>query len=106
MAAPFPGIPSQLYEAIAEGPVLFFLLWQLRKKGFRDGMMIVFFLLFYGVIRFFVEFFKEPDPQMGYLFTYLTMGQLLCIAMILAAGLLPCCSGARVQTSEHDCVVA
>jgi phosphatidylglycerol---prolipoprotein diacylglyceryl transferase len=85
---PVPRHPSQLYEAIAEGPVLFFLLWWLRKRGFRDGTMIVFFLLFYGVIRFFIEFCKEPDPQMGYLFKYLTMGQLLCIGMILASGLL------------------
>lgn len=85
---PLPRHPSQLYEAILEGPVLFFLLWFLRKREFRDGMMIVFFLLFYGVIRFVVEFFKEPDPQIGYLFAYFTMGQLLCIAMILASGLL------------------
>ncbi len=85
---PLPRHPSQLYEAILEGPVLFFLLWYLRKKEFQDGMMIVFFLLFYGVMRFFVEFFKEPDPQMGYLFAYLTMGQLLCLAMIIASGLL------------------
>lgn len=71
-----------------EGPVLFFLLWWLRKRGFRDGMMIVFFLFFYGLMRFFIEFFKEPDPQIGYLFSYFTMGQLLCIAMILASGVL------------------
>jgi phosphatidylglycerol:prolipoprotein diacylglycerol transferase len=85
---PLPRHPSQLYEAILEGPVLFFLLWFLRKREFQDGMMIVFFLLFYGVIRFVVEFFKEPDPQIGYLLGYFTMGQLLCIAMILASGLL------------------
>lgn len=85
---PLPRHPSQLYEAVMEGPVLFFLLWWLRKKGFRDGMMLVFFLLFYGVFRFYLEFFKEPDPQIGYLFQYFTMGQLLCIAMVFASGLL------------------
>jgi phosphatidylglycerol---prolipoprotein diacylglyceryl transferase len=85
---PQPRHPSQLYEAVMEGPVLFLLLWWLRKHQFRDGMMLVFFMFFYGVIRFFIEFFKEPDPQIGYLFQYFTMGQLLCIAMIFASGLL------------------
>ena len=85
---PLPRHPSQLYEAIMEGPVLFLLLWWLRKRQFGDGMMLVLFLLFYGVIRFFIEFFKEPDPQMGYLLGFLTMGQILCIGMILASGLL------------------
>jgi phosphatidylglycerol:prolipoprotein diacylglycerol transferase len=73
---------------VMEGPVLFLLLWWLRKRQFRDGMMLVLFMLFYGVFRFFLEFVKEPDPQIGYLFGYFTMGQLLCIAMILASGLL------------------
>jgi phosphatidylglycerol:prolipoprotein diacylglycerol transferase len=85
---PLPRHPSQLYEAIVEGPILFLLLWWLRKRHFRDGMMLVFFLFFYGVFRFFIEFFKEPDPQIGYLFGYFTMGQILCVTMILASGLL------------------
>ncbi|MCE5333624.1 MAG: prolipoprotein diacylglyceryl transferase [Desulfobacteraceae bacterium] len=85
---PVPRHPTQLYEALAEGAILFCLLWYLRKKPFRDGTMIVFFLLFYGIFRFIIEFFKEPDPQIGFLLTYLTMGQILCILMILAAGLL------------------
>jgi phosphatidylglycerol---prolipoprotein diacylglyceryl transferase len=85
---PLPRHPSQLYEAVMEGPVLFLLLWWLRKRQFRDGMMLVLFMFFYGVIRFFLEFVKEPDPQIGYLLKYFTMGQLLCIAMILAAALL------------------
>ena len=85
---PLPRHPSQLYEAIAEGPLLFFLLWWLRKRQFQDGMMMVFFLFFYGLFRFFIEFFKEPDYQMGYLLGFLTMGQILCLAMLLASGLL------------------
>ncbi len=88
---PIPRHPSQLYEALMEGPVLLILLWWLRKKRFRDGMMLVFFLLFYGVMRFFLEFFKEPDPQIGYLLSYFTMGQILCITMILASLLLFFC---------------
>lgn len=85
---PLPRHPSQLYEAFFEGLVLFILLWILRRKTFPDGMMVSFFLFFYGVFRFFMEFVKEPDPQIGYLFEYFTMGQLLCAIMVLAAILL------------------
>ena len=51
-------------------------------------MMVVFFLVFYGIIRFILEFFREPDAQLGFLATFFTMGQLLCLAMILAGILL------------------
>jgi phosphatidylglycerol:prolipoprotein diacylglycerol transferase len=82
---PLPRHPSQLYEALLEGPVLLLLLWGLRKRPFKDGMMVVFFLFFYGVFRFFVEFFREPDPQLGLVLGILSMGQVLCIAMVTAA---------------------
>lgn len=85
---PLPRHPSQLYEAALEGLVLFILLWFLRQRGFRDGMMVVFFVLFYGIFRFLVEFVREPDPQIGLLLGTFTMGQMLCLAMILGAGLL------------------
>ncbi len=85
---PAPRHPTQLYESFAEGLLLFLILWYLHKKPFKDGMMVAFFMLFYGIFRFIIEFFKEPDPQIGYLLTYLTMGQLLCLAMIAAALLL------------------
>lgn len=85
---PIPRHPTQLYEVLVEGVLLFIILWTLRKRQFKDGMMVVFFLLFYGVFRFIIEFFKEPDPQLGFLLKYFTMGQLLCIAMIAAAALL------------------
>jgi phosphatidylglycerol:prolipoprotein diacylglycerol transferase len=85
---PLPRHPSQLYEALMEGVVLFTLLWILRQRSFRDGMMIVFFVFFYGFFRFFLEFFREPDPQIGFLLGYFTMGQLLCVAMMAASGIL------------------
>ena len=47
-------------------------------------MMIGFFLICYGILRFIIEFFKEPDPQIGFLLTYFTMGQILCVAQIAA----------------------
>jgi phosphatidylglycerol---prolipoprotein diacylglyceryl transferase len=82
---PVPRHPTQLYEALLEGLVLFVILWKLRQRSFRDGMMIVFFLFFYGLIRFILEFVKEPDPQIGYLLGYFTMGHILCFFMVVAA---------------------
>jgi phosphatidylglycerol---prolipoprotein diacylglyceryl transferase len=84
-----PRHPSQLYQAILEGLVLFLILWSLRKKDFRDGMMVVFFLFFYGLFRFFAEFFREPDPHLGLLLGQtFSMGQILSFFMIIAAGIL------------------
>jgi phosphatidylglycerol---prolipoprotein diacylglyceryl transferase len=79
---PIPRHPSQLYEAFMEGVVLFVLLWVLRKKAFPDGMMIALFLFLYGSFRFLLEFFREPDAQIGFILGPLTMGQLLSAAMI------------------------
>lgn len=85
---PIPRHPSQLYEALAEGLILFTLLWCLRQRPFKDGMMVVFFLNLYGAFRFVLEFFRAPDPQLGLVVGFLTMGQVLCLAMILAGILL------------------
>jgi phosphatidylglycerol:prolipoprotein diacylglycerol transferase len=81
---PIPRHPTQLYEALAEGLLLFIIMWRLRKKPFEDGTMVGLFLIFYGILRFIIEFFKEPDPQIGFLLTYFTMGQILCTGMIAA----------------------
>jgi phosphatidylglycerol:prolipoprotein diacylglycerol transferase len=83
-----PRHPSQLYEAFFEGLILFALLWRLRKKQFTDGMMVVFFLVFYGAFRFFLEFFRMPDFQLGFVWNSFTMGQVLCILMVIAGGML------------------
>ncbi|MHC1741947.1 MAG: prolipoprotein diacylglyceryl transferase [Syntrophobacteraceae bacterium] len=83
-----PRHPSQLYESVMEGLVLFIVLWTLRQRAFRDGMMVVFFIFFYGIFRFFMEFFREPDAHLGFVLGLLTMGQLLCLAMVGAAGCL------------------
>jgi phosphatidylglycerol---prolipoprotein diacylglyceryl transferase len=55
---PIPRHPSQLYEVLAEGVLLFLILWNLHKRPFKDGMMVVFFLLFYWIFRFIIELFK------------------------------------------------
>ena len=90
---PLPRHPSQLYESLLEGLLLFFLLWSMRqrpwqkKKYWPHGSILALFLMGYGCMRIFVENFREPDPQLGYLLGGLTMGQLLSSAMI-AGGIL------------------
>jgi phosphatidylglycerol:prolipoprotein diacylglycerol transferase len=85
---PFPRHPTQLYEAGLEGLVLFlvlrFLTHRRRKLG-SPGFVCGAFVTGYGLARIFVEFFREPDPQIGYLFGgWLTMGMVLSIPMVLA----------------------
>lgn len=93
-AGPLPRHPSQLYEAVLEGPVLFALLWCLfRFTGARrrPGLLCGAFVLGYGVFRFIVEFVREPDQQLVAFAaeTGLHMGQWLCVPMILGgAGLI------------------
>jgi phosphatidylglycerol---prolipoprotein diacylglyceryl transferase len=80
--------PSPLYEAFGEGIVLFALLWPLRRlRSHPPGAMLAYYLVGYGAIRFIIEFFREPDEQLGFVFLGFSMGQVLCSAMI-AAGFL------------------
>lgn len=74
--------PSQLYEAFLEGIVLFIVLWSLRKKSPFDGFLLAVYFIGYGLVRFFIEFYRQPDAQLGYYFGFLTMGQILCFIMI------------------------
>jgi phosphatidylglycerol:prolipoprotein diacylglycerol transferase len=88
-AGPAPRHPSQLYEAFGEGLVLFSLLYLLSKRRGSQGKLLPIFLMGYGMLRFCAEFFREPDPQVGFVIGPFTMGQLLCAAMVLlGAGLL------------------
>ncbi len=81
---PLPRHPSQLYEAVLEGPVLFLILWTLKDRIHRKGYLTALFLIFYGIFRFFVEVFREPDPQLGFVLSFLTMGQILSGLMIVS----------------------
>ncbi len=85
---PLPRHPSQLYEAILEGGVIFTILWVRKNKTAFRGELVADFLILYGLFRFLVEFFREPDAQIGYLWGFLTMGQLLSSLMILGGVLL------------------
>ncbi len=80
-----PRHPSQLYEFVFEGLALFLILWNLRNRGLRPGLLTALFIGLYGVFRFILEFFREPDSHIGYFFGLLTLGQLLCLAMIITA---------------------
>ena len=76
--------PSQLYEAFFEGIVLFLLLWLLRRKSFFPGFLSAAYLFGYGFVRFFVEYVREPDAQLGFVFMNFSMGQVLCFIMMVA----------------------
>ena len=77
--------PSQLYEAILEGIILFLILIYFINKNYlkKPGLISGLFLIFYSLFRFFVEFFRVPDEQIGYLILNLTMGQI--ISLVFAA---------------------
>ncbi|PIP19380.1 MAG: prolipoprotein diacylglyceryl transferase [Candidatus Omnitrophica bacterium CG08_land_8_20_14_0_20_41_16] len=79
--------PSQLYEALFEGVFLFIILWSLRKRVRISGVLFSLYLIGYGLVRLFLEFFREPDQQLGFILGPLTMGQVLCFMMILFGGI-------------------
>ena len=99
----FPGAPgsalrhpTQLYEAFFEGIFLFGLLWSIRKRNVPSGGLLGIYLAGYGMVRFFIEFYREPDAHIGFIFLSLTMGQLLCAAMIIGGAIL---YGYRLKSS-------
>jgi phosphatidylglycerol:prolipoprotein diacylglycerol transferase len=79
--------PSQLYEAFFEGIFLFTLLWSIRRVKMPVGAMLAIYLIGYGLVRFFIEFYREPDSHLGLVLLSFSMGQILCFLMI-AAGIL------------------
>ncbi|MEN6638062.1 MAG: prolipoprotein diacylglyceryl transferase [Smithella sp.] len=76
--------PSQLYEALFEGLFLFVVLWGMRKRSPFDGFLIGLYVFGYGLVRFIIEFFREPDAHLGFVLGFNTMGQVLCTLMMLA----------------------
>jgi phosphatidylglycerol---prolipoprotein diacylglyceryl transferase len=89
-AGPLPRHPSQLYEAALEGLLLLAVLALLIRSGAlkRPGLVMGVFMLGYGVFRSFAELFREPDPQLGFLWGGLTMGMLLSIPLVLVGAAL------------------
>ena len=83
---PFPRHPSQLYEALFEGLILFIILnilFHFTKIKNQIGLITGIFIFLYGFFRFFIEFYREPDPQLGFLYLNLTLGQMLCFIMLM-----------------------
>ncbi len=78
-----PRHPSQLYESALEGGILFILLWFLKDKNLPSGGLLAIFFFFYGIFRFILEFFRQPDLQLGFVLGPFTMGQILSVFMIL-----------------------
>ena len=77
--------PTQLYEAIFEGLILFVILIFFRNKGFlrNPGLISSLFLIFYSLFRFMIEFLRVPDEQLGYIFLNLTMGQTISFVFLI-----------------------
>jgi phosphatidylglycerol:prolipoprotein diacylglycerol transferase len=77
-----PRHPSQVYQFLLEGLLLFALLWLYARKERKQGQVAAVFLLGYGVFRFIAEFFREPDAHLGLLSLGMSMGQWLCVPMM------------------------
>ncbi len=77
-----PRYPSQLLELFLEGIVLFIIISVYSKKERKKGRISGLFLLCYGLFRIFIEFFREPDEQLGFLFNEISMGQLLSLPLL------------------------
>jgi len=85
-AGSLPRHPSQIYEAILEGIILFLIINYLALKKeylFKKGFISALFLIFYSILRIFSEIFREPDMHLGLIFNYLSMGTLLSILFII-----------------------
>lgn len=80
--------PSQLYEAFLEGLVLLLVIYGLHRFGVKRGVPVAIFLLGYGLARFSVEFVREPDTHLGFLWGGATMGQLLSLPMMVVGGII------------------
>ncbi len=89
-AGALPRHPSELYEALLEGILLFIGLQIYARKPRCSGEMTAFFLIGYGVTRIFCECFREPDLHIGYMFAQLTLGQILTLPLILSGILILC----------------
>ena len=82
-AGELPRHPSQIYQFLLEGLLFFVLLWWYASSGPKRGQVAAAFLMGYGIFRFIAEFFREPDAHLGLLALGMSMGQWLCVPMVL-----------------------
>jgi len=93
--------PSQLYEAFFEGIILFLILLILRSKSKFSGYLLAVYFFGYGLFRFFIEFFREPDGQIGVVLGWLTPGQIFSLLLIgISLGIYFCGKDKRMLQSE------
>ena len=105
-AGELPRHPTQLYEAGLEGLLLFTILWVYSRKPRPLGAVSGLFAVLYALCRIGVEFFRLPDPQLGYLFFgWVTMGQVLCLPLLLAGVLLLAHAAYEKRHPSRDRVV-
>jgi phosphatidylglycerol:prolipoprotein diacylglycerol transferase len=98
-----PRHPSQVYQFLLEGVLLFVLLWLYARKERREGQVAAAFLVGYGIFRFIAEFFREPDSFLGLLPLGLSMGQWLCLPMIaLGVGVWVWAQGKPLRSTLQD----
>jgi phosphatidylglycerol:prolipoprotein diacylglycerol transferase len=82
-----PRHPSQLYQAFFEGIVLWAIIWFCRNRKPFKGFLVGLYFLGYGLFRFIIEYFRQPDEHLGFPLFNLTTGQILCVIMILFGGI-------------------
>jgi phosphatidylglycerol:prolipoprotein diacylglycerol transferase len=87
-AGDVPRHPSQVYQFLLEGLLLFVVLWVYARRERAQGQVASAFLFGYGVLRFTAEYFREPDAHLGLLALGMSMGQWLCVPMILGGAVL------------------
>jgi phosphatidylglycerol:prolipoprotein diacylglycerol transferase len=83
-----PRHPSQAYQFLLEGVLLFIILWLYARKEHKPGEVSALFVLGYGIFRFVAEYFREPDAHLGLLAFGMSMGQWLCVPMILGGAVM------------------
>jgi phosphatidylglycerol:prolipoprotein diacylglycerol transferase len=101
-----PRHPSQLYESFFEGLVLFIILFVMMKNEKirnRPGIVSAAFLFLYGLFRFMIEYVRQPDEQLGFIIANLSMGQILCLPMMLGGIIVYYWSQKQCRKKEDEC---
>lgn len=98
-AGELPRHPSQVYQFLLEGMLLFVLIWLYARTERKPGQVAAAFVFGYGVFRFIAEYFREPDAHLGLLALGMSMGQWLCVPMVVIGALVWHWAGRQAQTS-------
>ena len=83
-----PRHPVQIYEAVFEGPFTALVIYALKNKLSKSGDIACAYGIFYALARFITEFFREPDIPVGYIFTFFSLGQILCFIQLIVISII------------------